>query len=347
MATKKEQQDSKKGYELSTNPLISVIVPVYNVKEFLDSCIQSIVRQTYRNLEIILIDDGSIDGSGELCDEWATKDDRILVIHSENRGVSHARNLGLDKASGEVIGFVDSDDWLDHRWFEILINQMVREKSDIVIGGYIRDDGHKQWMRLKKGSPRSLTSAETLSEMFQVNENKYFWWEIWDKIFKRSIFHGLRLDERITMAEDMLLCGGLVMNAENVSYIPAFGYHYRVRAGSATQGGASEKDFATDSLAKKLLWLYAQKRQNTAIIQIIGNFYFKNLISHLRLILHSEDYQSHKKEILAGQSEIRHGVWSVLDWKNSSLRNIIGVIYFVLPYGVVVSLRKWACRKND
>ena len=102
-------------------PLLSVIVPVYNAEKYLDRCVRSIVNQTYKNLEIILINDGSTDRSGAMCDEWADADARIQVVHSENHGVSHARNMGLDLARGDWITFVDNDDWIEPDMYEFMI----------------------------------------------------------------------------------------------------------------------------------------------------------------------------------------------------------------------------------
>lgn len=113
------------------SPLISVIIPVYRVQACLERCVASVVGQTYRNLEIILVDDGSPDGCGAMCDVWAEKDRRIRVIHKENGGLSDARNAGLSVATGEYIGFVDSDDRLDPRFFEILLDRLEATKSDI------------------------------------------------------------------------------------------------------------------------------------------------------------------------------------------------------------------------
>ena len=101
--------------------MISVIVPVYNVEPYLRKCLDSILAQTYRNLEILVIDDGSTDGSGRICDEYAGRDERIKVFHTENHGLSCARNLGLDNANGEWIGFVDSDDWIEPDMYEVLL----------------------------------------------------------------------------------------------------------------------------------------------------------------------------------------------------------------------------------
>ena len=104
--------------------LISVIVPVYNVEKYLNKCIDSIINQTYKNLEIILVDDGSQDSSGKICDEYTKKDNRIKVIHKENGGVSSARNIGLNNATGEWIAFIDADDWVDEEYLQTLFNRI-------------------------------------------------------------------------------------------------------------------------------------------------------------------------------------------------------------------------------
>ena len=116
---------------VNQQPLISVIVPVYKVEQYLDRCVKSIVNQTYKNLEIILIDDGSPDNSPAICDEWAKKDDRIKVIHKENGGVSRARNLGMELAKGEYISFIDSDDWVHPDFIKILYNAIQDTDSQI------------------------------------------------------------------------------------------------------------------------------------------------------------------------------------------------------------------------
>ena len=111
---------------------ISVIVPVYNVEDYLDRCINSIVKQTYKNLEIILVDDGSTDSSYKICNEWAKKDERIKVLHNKNEGVSKARNVGIDASTGDFIAFVDSDDYIEETMFEKLLDKQKTNNSDIV-----------------------------------------------------------------------------------------------------------------------------------------------------------------------------------------------------------------------
>ena len=119
-------------------PLISVIIPVYNVEKYLNRCVQSVCNQTYHNLEIILVDDGSTDNSGKLCDEWAVKDLRIKVIHKDNGGLSSARNIGLDNAKGEYIGYVDSDDWIDMEMYSYLWTILKSYQVDVAFCDFYR-----------------------------------------------------------------------------------------------------------------------------------------------------------------------------------------------------------------
>ena len=117
--------------------LLSVIVPVYNVEKYLNRCVASICGQTYRAIEVILVDDGSGDGSGRICDEWAKKDARVRVLHVENGGVSRARNLGMEAARGDYICFVDSDDWLDLDYFAAAVPVLEKERPKLLLNNYV------------------------------------------------------------------------------------------------------------------------------------------------------------------------------------------------------------------
>lgn len=121
--------------------LISVIIPIYNVSAYLERCIESVVRQTYRHLQIILVDDGSTDRSGEICDEWEKRDGRIEVYHTLNRGLVRARKFGLDKSRGGYVCFVDGDDYIDTNMYEELSEQIVKHDADFVHSGYIEERG--------------------------------------------------------------------------------------------------------------------------------------------------------------------------------------------------------------
>lgn len=128
---------------MNVQPLISIVVPVYNVKQFLTKCLNSIISQTYSNLEIIVVDDGSTDGSATICDDYAKKDKRISVIHKENGGLASARNAGIDVAKGTYIGFVDSDDYIEPYMYEKLLQAILKYSCNIAVCGinYVFDDG--------------------------------------------------------------------------------------------------------------------------------------------------------------------------------------------------------------
>lgn len=178
-------------------PLVSIIVPVYKVEPYLRRCIDSIVNQTYTNLEIILVDDGSPDGCPQICDEYAAKDNRIVVIHKENGGLSDARNAGLDICNGEYISFVDSDDWVANTYIEIMLNAIVRNNAEIAVSNFIRVN---QTFELKITS-NNIYDIEILTPIQAVKK-------LWSpqsitfiiscaKLTKRSLFNNIRFPKGI------------------------------------------------------------------------------------------------------------------------------------------------------
>ena len=172
------------------NPLVSVIVPIYKVERYLVRCLDSIVNQTYRNLEIILVEDGSPDNCGAICDDYARLDERIRVIHQENRGLSAARNAGLDIMSGEYLMFVDSDDWISLDAVQVLYDRMMADGSDMVLGGYIKTfdgDGEEvispQWMEDGCYSPSQLVMG--------MGERRYVPVSAWGKLYRYAYYKAL------------------------------------------------------------------------------------------------------------------------------------------------------------
>lgn len=165
-------------------PLISVIVPVYNVERYLDQCMHSLVRQSYANLEIIVIDDGSTDSSGRKCDAWAERDSRIRVIHQANKGLADARNTGLDTARGDYIGFVDSDDYTLPDMFSTMMRNIWESEADLSIISYEREnpDGGI-YSNALFGQKLVMTSEDAFK---YVNMHGYFYVVAWDKLAKKS-----------------------------------------------------------------------------------------------------------------------------------------------------------------
>lgn len=167
--------------------LISVIVPIYNVEKYLNKCIESIINQSYSNLEIILVDDGSKDSSGIMCDSYILKDKRIKVIHKENGGLSDARNVGLDKAKGEYIVFIDSDDWIDEKMIEILYNIIKKNNSDISICDYFLAYNEEIQTQKEDIEIINLSNIEALKTIYDKDLGVCMI-VAWNKLYKRNLF---------------------------------------------------------------------------------------------------------------------------------------------------------------
>jgi len=222
------------------NPLVSIIVPVYNTKEFLSECTESLVSQTYNNIEIILVDDGSTDGSSELCDKLAFKDRRIRVIHQKNGGLSDARNTGIDNAKGDFISFVDSDDSVNPSFIKILLKGIKANDSDISVCGY-GEDFPKQ---------RTITGKEATIKLLLEQKNIDIL--AWNKLYKNNLFldNGIQYPKG-KLHEDNLTTYKLYSRSNKVSFIPKSLYNYRKREGSITNINKKETHLKMRELAAR------------------------------------------------------------------------------------------------
>lgn len=218
--------------------LITVIVPVYNVEEYLDKCVQSIVNQTHTNIEVILIDDGSPDNCPLMCDEWAKKDMRIKVVHKDNGGVSSARNVGLNIAKGNWISFVDSDDWIDEDMLETLLNYSIFYKLTIVNCAYYPENN--SWNLLYEDDAttknENFTNIQFLN-LLQQTSYKYKIGQIdasiWGYLFSRSAIRDLRFDEALAFGEDIRFLINVIKESNRVGCTMKRKYHYLHRENSA------------------------------------------------------------------------------------------------------------------
>ncbi|WP_049895863.1 glycosyltransferase family 2 protein [Oribacterium sp. NK2B42] len=208
--------------------MISLIVPVYNVEPYLRKCLDSIVNQTYRDLEILVIDDGSIDGCGQICDEYGDEDHRIKVFHTENRGLSAARNLGLDNAQGEWIGFVDSDDWIEADMYEVLHDRAIESGADIVECGFNCLYSDKIIVRQKK--ELTIPGEEAIRELYKHRLND----TVWNKLWSQNCFKHIRFPEG-RVFEDVATTYRILYSVNRVCTISAIKYNYNVRKGSLSR----------------------------------------------------------------------------------------------------------------
>ena len=218
-----------------TKSLISIIVPIYMVEEYLDECVQSIVRQTYSNIEIILVDDGGLDGCPQKCDEWAVKDSRIRVVHKPNGGLSSARNAGLDIAKGEYIAFVDSDDYITPDYVEVMYNRICNDDSVGIVSGmiYRLKDGktthfNKDWLIEEE---RIISSSKITFSCIQESVSP----TVWNKLFKSHLLTDIRFREGRNNEDTLFMydLGNYIVNTKySMVEIPHYVYYYRYREGS-------------------------------------------------------------------------------------------------------------------
>ncbi len=219
--------------------LISVIVPVYKVEPYLTRCVHSIIDQTYTNLEIILVDDGSPDNCSTMCDDWEKLDNRIIVIHKQNGGLSDARNVGLKTATGEFISFVDSDDWIAPDMMKYLLNAIQEDKSDIAACTVemIWDDGTpSEFLTVHTNCVLNRTEAQKA-----LLEEKLLKQPVWYKLYKRETIEGI-LFEVGKQHEDVFWSYQAIGRAERVSIIDYIGYYYFQRSDSIMGNGYSLKN---------------------------------------------------------------------------------------------------------
>ncbi len=219
--------------------LVSVVIPIYNVEEYLKKCIDSVLNQTYTNLQIILVDDGSPDSCGQICDEYAMSDGRIQVIHKENGGLSDARNCGIEIATGKYITFIDSDDCIHARYIEILVSLAKEKLAEIVVGDFqlFQDNGQCQDKVL---SEKDIQNAQILSSKHLydnnfINSESVRLTVAWGKIYERKLWEGIQYPVG-KIHEDTFTTYKLMERARRVVYFKEPLYYWRENPNSITRG---------------------------------------------------------------------------------------------------------------
>lgn len=320
------------------SPLISIIVPIYNVEKYLDKCIDSIVNQTYKNLEIILVDDGSNDKSSYICDDWGKKDKRIIVIHKLNGGLSDARNAGLDIAKGEYISFIDSDDFVSIKFIEKLYEYMIITNSDLIQCTYQKV--HEQYIEPINRIDINISTYETITSLQMLIKEEKFNQVVWNKLYKREILMGMRF-EFGRLNEDEFFTYQVFAKCKRITFINIPLYFYLIRTGSIMN-----KNFSIhrlDGLEAKFR-RYNFLKQSYLELAIIDK---KNLIFYIvycyQKILKIKDNKQKKigKQIIKNyfrdvmkdstpiESNFKESIWIALmklsiEW-TATLRNILRI----------------------
>ncbi|MBQ8828181.1 MAG: glycosyltransferase family 2 protein [Clostridia bacterium] len=247
------------------NPLVSIIVPVYKVEKYIKRCLDSIIGQSYRNIEIILIDDCSPDKCPEICDEYSAKDKRIKVIHKENGGVSSARNAGMEDAKGEFIMFVDSDDYVSGDFCEKAVSAALRSDADVVVFDYKRvDENGIEVKKINRPCPVRIPSDETVwtaSEFCKrvVSADSEVCGYLWNKLIRKSIIGDLRFDKVFPVCEDLVFMQNIAAKTNKAVCIPDVLYFYVTNMQGATNSG-------------ELSGIYELNARNEVLFSVIQNF---------------------------------------------------------------------------
>lgn len=209
---------------MKNNSLISVIIPVYQAEKWLHKCLNSIVCQTYKEIEIIAVDDGSSDNCGRICEEYAFRDSRVRVLHQQNRGVSAARQAGLNLAKGDYVIYVDSDDWVEHDMISKLYDKAIQDEVDVVICDYFEDRNNKSTYISQK--PKSLENRKLLIQLL----NQQLHGSCCNKLVKRDCYdkYNVKFPVGINIYEDLFVMCQFVYNGAKVSYLPNAFYHYNL-----------------------------------------------------------------------------------------------------------------------
>lgn len=235
-----------------SQPLLSIIIPIYKVEDYLERCLDSVLAQTYENFQLILVDDGSPDGCGAICDRYAQKDPRIQVVHKENGGVSSARNAGLAQVKGEWIGWVDPDDWIDPDMYSYLMDAALTGQADVVMCGRVEEYGdhtkERSWEKV-----RVLNREEAMHHLLLNDDMQNL---LWDKVWKRSVFEGMQFWQRRTY-EDIAMMHRLFERIQCLVWLPEAKYHYFQRPTSIvsdTSLGNKINHYAAARLRLENMW---------------------------------------------------------------------------------------------
>ena len=290
--------------------MLSIIVPVYNTSKYLPRCLDSLINQTYKNIEIIVINDGSTDNSLEILESYASKDKRIKLINSENKGVSNARNLGLEKAKGELIGFVDSDDKIELDMYEMLISNMIKYNTAISACDIYkvknsvkaRNDDRKVKLYSKN---ESLLDFLTTNSLLRITVNK---------IYKRELLSDIRFNTNLANSEDRLFLYEIYKKEPEIvkENIPKYYYYFNPNSASNMAFKESHKGIITSA---NIIYEDVLKN-NDSLLKEVSNYKFESLIIFIRKL----ELATNKKDYINYYNQIRREIINISSRINLSFK---------------------------
>jgi glycosyltransferase involved in cell wall biosynthesis len=262
-------------------PKISIITPVYGVEPYIGDYLKSVLNQTYRNIEIICVDDGSPDGCGKALDEHAKMDRRLVVAHQDNAGYGPAVNRALSAATGDYIGFADPDDWLEPDFYEKMAQVAKTTEADIVVANFYREFGDRsEKMQNLKPIPSCFKNRESAMRYgFEADIYRGFKMFLWNKLFRAKFYiakdlGGLELRmEPLTTGGGVLLCAACFMESASFAYIDEPLYHYRIREGSLVRSKTYERRVGLDYALEKLATILHARGYSTETVALVKRFH--------------------------------------------------------------------------
>lgn len=313
---------------------IGVIVPLYNAEKYLCKCIDSILKQTFQDFELILIDDGSTDKSSEICEQYARKNKNILVIHMEHGGVSAARNRGLEENTNEYIVFVDADDFIEPHFLEILYSAAQEKKADIVLTeAFI-------WVKTGKRRIRQCTyhSEEILKQAAVITKEETYrrvllginTIALWEKLYHRSIFQSVRFPVG-KIHEDGKVFVQLIESANRIAYVPSYaGYFYQIRRGSITHNVMSAGEYESIKNAEALVSFI--KRNYPGIEYAARRYYACCCLRLINLMIFAPEYADEcrlmRKKLLKMKKDILFSRHTTIYEKGSVICLLFGTAFY-------------------
>lgn len=327
---------------------VSIIIPVYNVAPYLDVCLSSCINQTFRDIEIIVVNDGSTDESLLVIQKYAENDDRIKVILKENQGLIYARKSGLDVACGEYIFHLDGDDYLENSAIEELYNEAVKSDADYVIGNYYRICDNNKLEMKNTNEFKGLFGQDLLLCMFHYDE-----WRVWGKLMRKSLFSSV-IYRPVVMGEDMFFHMQICLKVKKVIVVDTCLYNYIYRSGSITSQSRKVRMNLEFDLVKNIFYILDIYTYNQYIKdKVYLKFYhfFLNCIRYkeisLRDILY--DYYWNKKEVRSFLWKNKKDFYLIIKvfFRNTFIASIMANIYlFIIVFSKYIKNLKWTFWEN-
>lgn len=313
---------------------VSVIIPVYKVEKYLDECVQSVLNQTYKNLEIILVDDGSPDNCPKMCDEYAKADQRVRVIHKENGGLSSARNSGIEIATGDYIFFLDSDDYLGNDIIESLVSVALKHNAKITACGYTSDSS-----KIDNGKNYEVFNLSKEQSLKCILKEKIITTSAWGKLYKAKLFETIRFPNG-KIYEDLGTTYKVIELVDQVVVIDSRKYYYRVNPVSITQSNFSKKQLDYYDIVEELERFVSENYKK--YLRLVKNHVARNSISFMRKV--SESGFSDKKVIAVLVKNIRKNIFGYMFSNFSMFSKLYGLFICISPS---LALKVFNCNKKD